>query len=138
LKRFKEGYHCSQSVLEAYAGDFGIEPAQAHRLGAALAGGSTVGGECGAVGGGYLVLGLRHARSDPSYGDVERENELWSRARRFVAEFEKRHGALNCRELLGVDVFTREGRREALRRNLFVTRCHGYIEEAITILDAVA
>jgi C_GCAxxG_C_C family probable redox protein len=137
LTRFKQGFHCSQSVLEAYAGDFGIKPELARRLAVGLAGGSTVGGECGTVGSGYLVLGLRHGSVAPSYGDTEREEELWGRVRRFAAEFKKRHGTLACRELLGVDAFTREGREEALRKNLFVTRCHGFIRDAITILESL-
>ncbi len=137
LARFQQGFHCSQSVLEAYAGDFGIEPELARRLAVGLAGGSTVGGECGTVGSAYLVLGLRHGSLAPAYGNTEREAELWSRVRRFVAEFKKRHGSLNCRELLGVDAFTREGREEALRKNLFATRCHGFIRDAITILESL-
>ncbi len=137
LMRFQMGFHCSQCVLEAYAEDFGFEPELARRLAAALAGGSTVGGECGAVGSGYLVLGLKFGRSLAAHGDVERESELWNRVRRFVAEFKQQHGAIDCRELLGVDVFTDLGRKEALRNNLFVDRCPGYIRSSIAILDSL-
>jgi C_GCAxxG_C_C family probable redox protein len=135
LMRFRMGFHCSQSVLETYAEDFGIEPETARRMAAALAGGSTVGGECGAVSAGYLVLGLRHGRLMPAHGNVEREAELFDRIRRFVEEFRSRHGALSCRELLGVDVFTPEGREEGLRQNLFATRCPGFIRDAVTLLE---
>lgn len=135
LMRFKMGFHCSQSVFEAYAEDFGIEPRLARRIAAGLAGGSTVGGECGAIGSGYLVLGLRHARVVPAHGDVEKEDELFDRVKRFVDEFKKRHGSINCRELLGLDVFTEEGRAEGQRKNLFATRCPNFIRDAITILD---
>ena len=137
LMRFREGFHCSQSVLEAYAADFGLEAELARRIAAALAGGSTVGGECGVVGSGYLVLGLKYAGFRPAYGDVEREDQLWSRVRRFLAEFKKRHGAITCRELLGVDAFTKEGRAEALRKGLFVTRCPKHIRGGIEILDSL-
>lgn len=137
LRRFLGGFHCSQSVLEAYAADFGLDPELARRIAVGLAGGSTVGGECGAVAGAYLVLGLRHGRTTPAYGDVERETELWDRVRSFVAEFERRHGALNCRELLGVDAFSRDGYEEASRRNLFRTRCPNFVRDAVTILDSL-
>ena len=137
LKRFQGGFHCSQAVLEAYAADFGLDVELARRIAAGLAGGSTVGGECGAVASGYLVLSLKHARVTPAYGDVEQENELWNRVRRFVGEFEQRHGALTCRELLGVDAFAREGYEEALRKDLFKTRCPNYVRDAITILDSL-
>jgi len=137
LRRFRQGYHCSQSVLEAYARDFGIDLILAQRMAAALAGGSTVGGECGVVGSAYLVLGLKYAVPLPASGDVEMKDELWRRVHSFLAEFKKRHGAITCVELLGIDAFTREGRNEALRKNLFSTRCPNYIRSGIEILDSL-
>jgi C_GCAxxG_C_C family probable redox protein len=137
LRQFGMGFHCAQSVFEAYAADFRIDPMVARRMTNALAGGSGVGGECGAVASGYLVLGLRHGNTTPAYGDVDKEAELFGRISRFVAEFKKRHGAITCRELLGVDVFTKEGREEALRKDLITRRCPNYIQDAITIVDSL-
>jgi C_GCAxxG_C_C family probable redox protein len=137
LMRFKMGFHCSQSVLEAYAEDFGLEPELTRRLASAIAGGSTVGGECGAVASGYLVLGLKYGQTVPAHGNLEREKELWDRVKRFVSEFTKRHGAINCRELLGIDVSTEEGWKEGNQMNLFRTRCPNFIRDAITILDSL-
>lgn len=137
LARFRGGFHCSQSVLEAYAADIGLDAELARRVAAALAGGSTVGGECGVVGSAYLVLGAQYADMLPAYGDTALEERLWSRVRRFVAEFRRRNGGINCRELLGVDAFTKEGREEALRNDLFSTRCPKYIRDGIEILDSL-
>jgi C_GCAxxG_C_C family probable redox protein len=134
--RFEQGFHCAQSVLAAYA-DGELSEAAALRMGAALAGGSTVGGECGAVAAGYLVLGLKHGRTVPVFGDVVKERELFDRIRRFVEEFRKRHGAITCHELLGVDVFTEEGLAEGRRRGLFRERCPRYVRDAIRILESV-
>jgi C_GCAxxG_C_C family probable redox protein len=135
--RFEQGFHCAQAVLAAYA-DGGLSEEAALKMGAALAGGSTVGGECGAVAAGYLVLGLKHGRTVPAFGDVEKEKELFDRIRRFVEEFRRRHGALTCRELLGVDVFTPEGLAEGRQRGLFRERCPRYVRDAITILESVS
>jgi C_GCAxxG_C_C family probable redox protein len=137
VSRFEQGFHCAQSVLAAYA-DGGLSEEAALKMGAALAGGSTVGGECGAVAAGYLVLGLKHGRTVPAFGDVEKERELFDRIRRFVEEFRRRHGALTCRELLGVDVFTKEGLTEGRQRGLFRERCPRYVRDAITILESVS
>lgn len=136
--RFKDGFHCSQSVLAAYADDMKIRPDAALRMGAALAGGSTVGGECGAVAAGYLVLGFRHGGTTPAFGDVAKEKALFDRIRRFIAEFRNLHGAITCRELLGVDVFTPEGFEEGRRRGLFAARCPRYVRDVITILESLA
>jgi C_GCAxxG_C_C family probable redox protein len=137
LRQFGMGFHCAQSVFEAYAADFGIDPMVARRMTNALAGGSGIGGECGAVASGYLVLGLRHGNTTPVYGDVDKEAELFGRISRLVAEFKKRHGAITCRDLLGVDLFTKEGREEALRKDLIMTRCPNYVRDAITIVDSL-
>jgi C_GCAxxG_C_C family probable redox protein len=137
LMRFKGGYHCSQSVLAAYAEEYDLDPDLALKLANGLAGGSTVGGECGAVGAAYLVLGLKHGRLVAASGDVEREKELFGRIRQFVESFRTKHGAINCRELLGIDVFTREGHQEGLRQDLYATRCPNYIRDAITIIDSL-
>jgi C_GCAxxG_C_C family probable redox protein len=137
LREFGMGFHCAQSVFEAYAADFGIDPMVARRMTNALAGGSGIGGECGAVASGYLILGLRHGSTTPAHGDVDKEVELFGRISRFVEEFKKRHGGMTCRELLGLDVFTKEGREEALRKDLFTTRCPNYIRDAIAIVDSL-
>lgn len=136
--RFQQGYHCAQAVLAGYADDLGLPEHAALKMGAALAGGSTVGGECGAVSAGYLVLGLKHAGTMPTFGDVEKERALFDRIRRFVKEFRERHGALTCRELLGIDVFTAEGLAEGRRRGLFRERCPRYVRDAITILESAS
>ena len=137
LRQFGMGFHCAQSVLEVYAADFGIDPMMARRIANPLAGGSGVGGECGAVASAYLILGLRHGNTTPAFGDVVEEAVLFGRISQFVTEFKKRNGAINCRELLGVDLFTKEGIDEALRKNLFAIRCQAYIQDAIEILEAL-
>jgi C_GCAxxG_C_C family probable redox protein len=138
VTRFSEGYHCAQAVLAAYADpEKGLSESTALRMGAALAGGSTVGGECGAVAASYLVLGLKHGQTAPAFGEVERERELFERIRLFVEEFRRRHGAITCRELLGVDVFTAEGLAEGRRRGLFRERCPRYVHDAVTILESL-
>jgi len=137
LMRFKGGYHCSQSVLAAYADEFELDTDLALKLAASLAGGSTVGGECETVSAGYLVLGLKHGRVVAAGGDVERDMALFGRIKQLVEAFRNKHGSINCRELLGIDVFTKEGHREGLRRDLYTTRCTNYIRDAITIIDSL-
>jgi C_GCAxxG_C_C family probable redox protein len=137
LSRFKDGFHCSQSVLAAYAEDMKIPLDTALRMGASLAGGSTAGGECGAVAAAYLVLGFRHGQTIPVFGDVGKERDLFDRIRSFVDEFRRRHGAITCRELLGIDVFTAEGFAEGRRKGLFSERCPRHIRDAIAILESL-
>ncbi|MEW6264894.1 MAG: C-GCAxxG-C-C family protein [Thermodesulfobacteriota bacterium] len=136
LQRFEEGYHCSQSVFEAFALDFGLDPLLARRISAPLAGGSGVGGECGAVSSGYIVLGLRYGRTVPGVGD-EQDVLLFGKILQYVKAFEARHGSLTCRGLLGVDVFTEEGRKKAYENDLFATRCTRHVTDAVVFLEGL-
>jgi hypothetical protein len=47
-------------------------------------------------------------------------------------------GALTCRELLGIDVFTADGLSAGRQRGLFRERCPRYVRDAITILESVS
>lgn len=137
LKRFKEGFHCSQCVLEPFAADFGLTPQTSRRLSAPLAGGTIPGGECGAVGSGYLILGLRFGSPDPLTPDGKGHTammNMYSRIHHFVQEFRARHGALSCTELTGVDVFTLEGRKLGRETGAF-DNCGQYIADAIGMID---
>jgi C_GCAxxG_C_C family probable redox protein len=131
------GFHCSQSVLEAYAEDFGLDPLMARRLAAGLAGGSTTGGECGALASGFVVLGLKHGRTLPSHGDPEKDSELFDRLRKLVELFRARHGGITCPELMGVDVLTPEGREEAIRKGLFQKKCLVQVRDVVEIIDSL-
>jgi hypothetical protein len=80
---------------------------------------------------------MRHGLTRPTFGDVDQEEELFGRVRRFVEAFRERHGALTCRELLGVDVFTREGREEGRRRGLFRNRCPQFVRDVVDLLETL-
>src|SRR5262245_17514020 len=74
----------------------------------------------GAVNGALRVLGLANATGEPGNGPA-RQN-TYAATRDLLGRFRERHGSLTCRELLGVDIGTSEGREHALREGLFGTR----------------
>ena len=135
VERFTHGYTCSQSVLEAYAEDYDLDPMLARRISAGLAGGSAIGGECGAVGSAYLVLGLEYGLTENK--DREKAMRAVMKIREFVARFREKHGAINCDELLGVDPFSEEGMRESMEKNFFETRCVPLVRDTVAILDSL-
>ena len=135
LERFAGGSSCSQSVLEAYAEDYDLDPKLAHRISAGLAGGSTIGGECGAVASAYLVLGLEYGITENE--SLEQAMHVMMKIKQFVARFTEKHGAINCVELLGLDPTTEEGMKEAMEKNLFGTKCVAQVRDAVAILDSI-
>lgn len=133
VDRFKEGYKCSQAVLEAYAETYDIEPALARKIALPLAGGSAIGGECGAVSGAFMVLGLRYAPE--TWDDAEATHTVFDKIGAFARRFQNLHGSLNCRDLIGLDVFTEQGFKQFEENNIKMTRCVRFVEDAMSILE---
>jgi C_GCAxxG_C_C family probable redox protein len=93
-----------------------------------------MGRECGAVTGAFMVLGF-------SIQDAGSEKEARFKAydlvKEFVQRFEGLHGTIVCRELLGVDPDTKEGRDQAVKNNLFRTLCPTMVRDAAQILSEI-
>jgi C_GCAxxG_C_C family probable redox protein len=135
MQRFDEGFRCSQAVLEAYVKDYQLDANLARRIATPLAGGSALGGECGAVTGAILVLGLRYGVEDPS--DSEGYWIVFQKVRELADKFRALHGHLDCCRLLGVDVFSEEGFREYQEKNFHVTHCAKYVRDAVSLLEDI-
>jgi C_GCAxxG_C_C family probable redox protein len=92
-----------------------------------------MGETCGAVTGAFMVLGLRHAgeNCDTAAGRAD----LYARVLDFAKRFRERNGSIVCRDLLGCDISTPDGMRQAQQRNLFKTTCVKIVEDAARILE---
>lgn len=96
---FNEGYACSQSVLLAFAGRFGLDEKQAKRIASTFGGGmGRLREKCGAVTGGFMVLGLAYGNADPN--DMETKLAAYRKVRELNRKIEALHGSSCCSELL--------------------------------------
>ncbi len=130
---FAEGFNCAQSVLLAFAEELGMDPVMAAKLTSPFGGGVARSGRiCGAVSGGLMVLGLRYGNSVAT--DRGAKEASYALARRYMEEFEKQHGSVDCPGLLGCDIGTPEGMLQARERSLFTTQCPQYVGDAVRIL----
>jgi C_GCAxxG_C_C family probable redox protein len=133
VSRFARGFSCSQAVLSAYAGQFGLDDQTALKIAAGFGGGMGLMAEtCGAVTGAFMVLGLRYGGTSP---DREAKEVTFAQIGEFVDRFKARHGSLKCRDLLGCDIGTPEGYRLAREKNLFGTTCPKFVRDAVAILE---
>ncbi len=130
---FKEGFSCSQAVLAAYSKQFGLEQETAMKLSAGFGGGMKMAGTCGALTGGFMVIGLKHGHSEAE--DKEGKKRLGALIKDFTAKFKKRAGSLTCRELMNCDISTQEGLRLANETDLFSVVCPKAVRAAAEILD---
>lgn len=133
LSYFQDKFHCSQSVLAAYAEELGLTEEQALKIAYCLNSGMRKGEVCGACTGALLVLGMK-------YGQCKKE-DLESRALAnektvtFLEKFKEAHGTYICNDLMGCDISTAEGVKFAMEHNCFTEICPKMVASAVKILE---
>jgi C_GCAxxG_C_C family probable redox protein len=131
---FNKGYSCSQAVLSAYAGRFGLTDEQAFRVAGAFgAGMGRMCETCGPVTGAFMVLGLKYGKV--KVDDEPAKEKTYELVRQFATEFRARNGSIVCRELLGCDIGTPEGMKYAKENRLTSVKCPKYVRDAADILE---
>jgi C_GCAxxG_C_C family probable redox protein len=134
LTCFGQGFSCSQAVFAAYAGDYGVDQEAALRIAAAFGGGlARSGGPCGAMSGALMVIGLQHGKV--SVDVLQAKEHAYRVAHEFVERFRAANGAVDCRELLGHDMSTPEGRQAVKEGGLSKVICPKLVQSATEILD---
>jgi C_GCAxxG_C_C family probable redox protein len=99
LELFDQGYSCSQSVLLAYAQPFDLDERTAKLISSTFGGGmGRLRQTCGAVTGGFMVLGLAYGNESPT--DKETKLDAYRRVRELNHKVVEIHGTSNCAELL--------------------------------------
>ena len=127
---YQDGYLCSQSVLAAYAEEYGLTEELAMKLGTCLGAGMRKGEVCGACTGALMVLGLMH--DDPKNRKTAYEN-----TKQFLNDFRDVNGSYLCNDLLGCDVRTPEGVQYARDHHLFTEFCPKMVASAVEILEKI-
>ena len=133
---FRKGFNCSQSVLSAYAKDYGLTTIKAEKIAAGFGGGiGRMADTCGAVTGAIMIIGLK---SGMSTKDPLKANEVtYDLVSEFVRKFKVRHKSILCRELLGYDISNRQTLLEVRKLGLFRSVCPAYVKDAVDILEGL-
>ena len=93
-----------------------------------------MGETCGAVTGAFMVIGLlNHARQGDSRGEIK--ERLYGCVQDFVKEFKSRNKSIKCKDLLGCDLSTPEGRKTFKKKDLINTSCVKYVQDAAEIIE---
>lgn len=132
VKRFLEGYNCAQSVLltmfEFWNGENDLIPKIATPFGGGI---GRCGSVCGALTGGIMALGIKYGTDTPS---SEERLKAYEKAQKFYKQFERKHGSVFCRELIGYDLSSPEELEEARKAKVFEEKCAKLVESTIEIL----
>jgi C_GCAxxG_C_C family probable redox protein len=96
---FDQGYACSQSVLLTFANEFNLDEKTAKLISSTFGGGmGRLRQKCGAVTGGFMVLGLKYGNSEPK--DMDTKLNAYKKVRELNQRVEEIYGTSNCFELL--------------------------------------
>jgi len=136
VARFRDGCNCSQAVFSTYAEAMGMDRETALKVAAGFGGGmGRMAETCGAVTGAIMAIGLKHGNAEAK--DMEAREETYKLVRQFADEFQAKHGSLDCRDLLGCDISTEEGRRQARERNTHDNVCPQLVRDAAVALEKI-
>ena len=132
---FNRGFHCSQAVLAAYADQCGLSEEKALKLGACFGSGMRKGEVCGACTGALMVLGFLYGYDDPQ----NEKSKLTADAvnDRMMDGFSEACGSCLCKEILGYDISTPEGKQRAREKNLFRDLCPQMVMNAVNVLENI-
>jgi C_GCAxxG_C_C family probable redox protein len=130
---FAKKFHCSQAVLAAFAEELGLTEKQALKLGACFGGGMCKGEVCGACTGALMALGLKFGQCE--VGDTDSKEKTNDITVKFLEAFKDKNGSYMCRELLGCDLATLDGKLYAREHNLFTKFCPKMVTSATEIAE---
>jgi C_GCAxxG_C_C family probable redox protein len=133
---FNEGFSCSQAVLSTYGDQFGLTRELALKVSGAFGGGmGRMGETCGAVTGAFMIIGLKYGKTRAD--DEQSKEKAYAIVQEFVKKFKARNGSILCRELLGCDLNTPEGKKLIEEKHLTTTLCPKYVQDAAEIIEEI-
>ena len=133
---FKGGFNCSQAVLAAFSSKYGMDEKAAKKIACGFgAGCARQSLTCGAVTGAYMVIGLKHGRTDKD--DNAARDTTYENARELTEKFKSLHGSVNCTDLLGCNLGTPEGSSTFMEKELYKKKCLYYIRDVCRILEGM-
>jgi C_GCAxxG_C_C family probable redox protein len=99
--------------LLTLAGYLGIESELIPRIGTAIGAGVGLNGLlCGSISSVAMLIGIRYGRSGPE----ENPQPVWALIDEYLTAFKDKFGAVNCRQLTGLNLKTPEGLKQYFER----------------------
>lgn len=130
---FKSGFNCAQSVVAAFADQYGFTEEQALHMAASFGGGiGRMRMTCGAACGLFMLAGLEKCAVEGK--DRESKAANYALVQQLAEEFKKRNGSLICAELLGLKKPEGSSMPEERTTQYYAKRpCARMVEEAARI-----
>ncbi len=128
-------YNCCETVLLTLKEYVDVDPRLIPRIGTGIGAGVSLNGLlCGSVSSVAILIGIKYGRSSPE----EDPTPTWNMVDKYVAEFKKRFSYVDCRQLTGLNLKTKDGLKEYFAKvhdYACVERIKFAIEKALKILE---
>jgi len=126
--------NCSQAIAVAFADSVGFDESCAMNAARGFGGGiGRHGRTCGAVTGAVMVLGIHGANL--AEDEKQAKSKAYELSQEFFRRFSERHGTLECRDLIGLDLSTEEGRKLNDEKKVTRTLCPNFVQTAAEIVE---
>ncbi len=86
------------------------------------------GSVCGALTGGVLAIGVKYGTNEPL---LEKRLKAYELAHKFYRQFEKQHGSVLCRELIGYNLSSPEELEKARQSKVFEEKCANFVRTTV-------
>jgi C_GCAxxG_C_C family probable redox protein len=118
----------------AFASAVGFDETAAMNVARGFGGGIARHGlTCGAVTGAIMTLGIRAAKLTKNEKDAKAK--AYELAHRFTERFKARHGTIECKELIGVDLSAESGRKLNNDMQITTRMCPDFVRSAAEIVE---
>ncbi|MBW8001003.1 MAG: C_GCAxxG_C_C family protein [Planctomycetes bacterium] len=132
---YGQGFACSQAVLGAFCEQFGLDVETAYKISSGFGGGMHLNKTCGVITGAFMVIGLKHGRTKAD--DTEAKVKTYKLMAEFTGKFKAKHKYIGCTALLGCNIATEDGLREAKEKDLFKQLCPDFVKTSAQILKEI-
>jgi len=135
MANFKKGYNCAQALTLAFSDLTNIDESTLSKMASSFGGGmGRLREVCGSVSGMFLIAGLIYGYDGPETGKIKADH--YSRIQELAGRFEKKHGTIICREMLGLNIRHDSPVPEARAEEYYKKRpCAEIIGDAAEILE---
>jgi C_GCAxxG_C_C family probable redox protein len=89
------------------------------------------GSVCGALAGGIMAVGIKYGTNEPS---LEQRLKAYEVAQQLYKKFEKHHGSVYCRELIGYNLSNPEELEKARKANVLKEKCPRFVRKTVDTL----
>ncbi|MDD3521188.1 MAG: C-GCAxxG-C-C family protein [Actinomycetota bacterium] len=128
--RFNSGFNCAESTLIAVTSAMKIESDMFPRIASGFGGGiiSRYGSICGALSGTIMAVGAFCGRDEVN--NPEEKEKFYNLISIIVEDFKNKFGFIECKNLIGCDLHTEEGRKRFYVEKIHQKKCNEYVKFA--------